>query len=123
MKRVPAVGQELVLARRARGQAEEIDRRISESLAYLANAPDEVEPDLLLLGMLRSQRSRHLNSAEAELTYLQQALAAFNGVDAASAAQGRTKVLLEQISVETDAVFLRTKLHELVSLLEKIRDS
>lgn len=71
MKRVPAVGQELVLARRARGQAEEIDRRISESLAYLANAPDEVEPDLLRLGMLRSQRSRHLKSAETERTKLE----------------------------------------------------
>lgn len=65
LKRVPAVGQELVVARRARSQAEEIDRRISESLAYLANAPDEVEPDLLRLGMLRSQRARHQKSAEA----------------------------------------------------------
>jgi len=66
MKRVPAVGQELVLARRARSQAEEIDRRISESLRYLANAPDEVEPDLLRLGMLRSQRARHQKTAEIE---------------------------------------------------------
>jgi DNA repair exonuclease SbcCD ATPase subunit len=71
MKRVPAVGQELVVARRARGQAEEIDRRISESLAYLANAPDEVEPDLLRLGMLRSQRSRHQKSAETERAKLE----------------------------------------------------
>lgn len=66
LKRAPVVGQELVVARRARAQAEEIDRRISESLAYLANAPDEVEPDLLRLGMLRSQRARHQKSAEAE---------------------------------------------------------
>lgn len=66
LKRVPVVGQELVVARRARGQAEEIDRRISDSLAYLANAPDEVEPDLLRLGMLRSQRARHQRSAESE---------------------------------------------------------
>lgn len=66
LKRAPAVGQELVVARRARAQAEEIDRRISDSLAYLANAPDEVEPDLLRLGMLRSQRARHLKAAEAE---------------------------------------------------------
>ena len=66
LKRVPAVGQELVVARRARSQAEEIDRRITDSLAYLANAPEEVEPDLLRLGMLRSQRARHLKAAEAE---------------------------------------------------------
>lgn len=66
MKRVPAVGQELVLARRARSQAEEIDRRIAESLGYLANAPDEVEADLVRLGMLRSQRSRHQKTAEGE---------------------------------------------------------
>jgi hypothetical protein len=66
---------------------------------------------------------RRLENTEAELSYLQQALGAFDGVDAASAAQGRTKLLIEQISVETDAVFLRTKLRELVSLLETIRDS
>ncbi|MGE5177619.1 MAG: AAA family ATPase [Bacteroidota bacterium] len=66
LKRVPAVGQELVVARRARSQAEELDRRITDSLAYLANAPEEVEPDLLRLGMLRSQRARHLKAAEAE---------------------------------------------------------
>lgn len=71
LKRVPVVGQELVVARRARAQAEEIDRRISESLAYLANAPDEVEPDLLRLGMLRSQRARHQKSAEAERAKLE----------------------------------------------------
>lgn len=71
LKRVPAVGQELVVARRARAQAEEIDRRISESLAYLANAPDEVEPDLLRLGMLRSQRARHLKSAESGRTKME----------------------------------------------------
>lgn len=66
LKRVPAVGQELVLARRARSQAEEIDRRIAESLGYLANAPDEVEADLVRLGMLRTQRARHQKTAEAE---------------------------------------------------------
>jgi len=80
MKRVPAVGQELVLARRARGQAEEIDRRISESLAYLANAPDEVEPDLLRLGMLRSQRSRHQKSAETERAKLEGASTPGSGI-------------------------------------------
>jgi len=66
LKRVPAVGQELVMARRARTQAEEIDRRIAESLGYLANAPEEVEPDLLRLGMLRSQRGRYQKTAESE---------------------------------------------------------
>jgi hypothetical protein len=76
-----------------------------------------------LVGAEYSNARRKLENTEAELTYLQQALGAFKGVDAASAAQGRTKVLIEQISVETDAVFLRTKLRELVSLLETIRDS
>jgi DNA repair exonuclease SbcCD ATPase subunit len=66
LKRVPAVGQELVMARRARAQAEDIDRRIAESMGYLANAPEEVEPDLLRLGMLRSQRARHQKTAETE---------------------------------------------------------
>lgn len=66
LKRVPAVGQELVMARRARSQVEEIERRIRDGLGYLANAPDEVESDLVRLGMLRSQRSRHQRAAEAE---------------------------------------------------------
>ncbi|HEX7077935.1 MAG TPA: AAA family ATPase [Candidatus Eisenbacteria bacterium] len=66
LKRVPAVGQELVLSRRARSQTEEIDRRIAESLGYLANAPDEVEADLVRLGMLRTQRARHQKAAEGE---------------------------------------------------------
>ena len=66
LKRVPAVGQELVMARRARSQVEEIERRIRDGLGYLANAPDEVETDLVRLGMLRSQRSRHQKAAEAE---------------------------------------------------------
>ncbi|MGE5174836.1 MAG: ATP-binding protein [Hyphomicrobiales bacterium] len=66
LKRAPAVGQELVLARRARGQVEEVDRRIAESLGYLASAPDEAEEDLVRLGMLRSQRARHQKTAEAE---------------------------------------------------------
>ncbi len=66
LKRVPAVGQELVMARRARSSVEEIGRRIHDGLGYLANAPDEVEADLVRLGMLRSQRSRHQKAAEAE---------------------------------------------------------
>jgi len=66
LKRVPAVGQELVMARRARSQVEEIGRRIHDGLGYLANAPDEVETDLVRLGMLRSQRARHQKAAEME---------------------------------------------------------
>jgi energy-coupling factor transporter ATP-binding protein EcfA2 len=66
LKRAPAIGQELVTARRARGQVQEIDRKITESLGYLANAPEEVEQDLMRLGMLRSQRGRHQKNAEEE---------------------------------------------------------
>ena len=66
MKRGTAVGQELVVARKARSQAEEIDRKVAESLGYLANAPEEVEPDLLRLGMLRSQRTRHQKTMETD---------------------------------------------------------
>ena len=76
-----------------------------------------------LVGAEYANARRKLEVTEAELNYLQQAIGAFNGVDSAGAAQGRTKVLIEQISVETDAVFLRSKLRELVSLLESIRDS
>jgi DNA repair exonuclease SbcCD ATPase subunit len=66
LKRAPAIGTELVTARRARAQAEDIDRRISDGLRYLASAPDEVEQDLVRLGMLRTQRTRAQKSAEAE---------------------------------------------------------
>lgn len=66
LKRAPAIGQELVTARRARGQVQEIDRKITESLGYLTNAPEEVEQDLMRLGMLRNQRSRHQKNAEEE---------------------------------------------------------
>ena len=71
LKRAPAIGSELVNARRARNAMEEIDRRISQSLGYLANAPEEVEPDLVRLGMLRAQRSRHLKSVEGERAKLE----------------------------------------------------
>lgn len=66
LKRAPAIGSELVNARRARNSVEEIDRRIAQSLGYLANAPEEVEPDLVRLGTLRAQRARHLKSVETE---------------------------------------------------------
>ena len=66
LKRAPAIGQELVTARRARSQVQEIDRKITDTLGYLANAPEEVEGDLMRLGMLRSQRARHQKGAEDE---------------------------------------------------------
>lgn len=66
LKRAPAIGQELVTARRARGQVQEIDRKITESLGYLTNAPEEVEQDLMRLGMLRNQRGRNQKNAEEE---------------------------------------------------------
>ena len=74
MKRAPAIGQELVTARRARGQVQEIDRKITESLGYLANAPEEVEQDLMRLGMLRNQRGRHQKNAEEERRALEEPL-------------------------------------------------
>ena len=64
-KRGAAVGEEIVRSRRARGRLEEVDRRIAEGLAYLANAPEEAENDLLRLGVLRAQRGRHQRGAEA----------------------------------------------------------
>jgi uncharacterized protein YhaN len=66
LKRAPAIGQELVIARRARAQVQEIDRKIAETVGYLANAPDEVESELMRVGMLRSQRARHQKGAEDE---------------------------------------------------------
>jgi DNA repair exonuclease SbcCD ATPase subunit len=66
LKRAPAVGSELVSARRARNAVEDVDRRVGQSLGYLANAPEEVEADLIRLGMLRTQRGRHQKSAEDE---------------------------------------------------------
>ncbi|TMQ63151.1 MAG: hypothetical protein E6K79_10940 [Candidatus Eisenbacteria bacterium] len=66
LKRAPAIGQELVTARRARTQVQDMDRKIAETLGYLANAPEEVETDLMRLGMLRAQRARHQKSTEDE---------------------------------------------------------
>lgn len=64
LKRAPAVGQELVHSRRARVRLEEIDRKIGDGLQYLANAPEEVENDLLRLGFLRTQRAKHQRGVE-----------------------------------------------------------
>ena len=66
LKRAPDIGTELVNVRRARGQVQDIDRKIREDLGYLANAPEEVEGDLTRLGVLRSQRARHQKTAEEE---------------------------------------------------------
>ena len=66
LKRGPAIGEELVRARRARLRVDEIGRKISGTLAYLTNAPEEVEGDLVRLGILRSQCARHLKTAETE---------------------------------------------------------
>jgi len=64
LKRAPDIGTELVNVRRARGQVQDIDRKIREDLGYLANAPEEAEADLMRLGMLRSQRAKHQKTAE-----------------------------------------------------------
>lgn len=66
MKRGPEIGLELIKARRARTRLQDIDRKVGENLSYLANAPEEVESDLMRLEILRTQRSRHLKAAEAE---------------------------------------------------------
>lgn len=64
-RRGAVVGEELVRSRRARGRLEDVDRKIAEGLAYLANAPDEADNDLLRLGVLRAQRTKHQRIAEA----------------------------------------------------------
>jgi len=66
LKRAPEIGVELTKARKARSRIQEIDRKIQDNLSYLANAPDEVESDLMRLEILRTQRARHLKTAETE---------------------------------------------------------
>lgn len=66
LKRAPEIGIELTKARKARNRLTEIDRKVSENLSYLSNAPEEVESDLMRLEILRTQRSRHLKTSEAE---------------------------------------------------------
>ena len=66
LKRAPEIGTELVTARRARNQTQEIDKRIQEALGYLANAPEEAESDLMRVGMLRGQRARNQKAVEEE---------------------------------------------------------
>jgi|GEM_PF-1759624 len=66
LKRAPEIGIELTKARKARNRLQEIDRKISENLSYLAKAPEEVESDLMRLEILRTQRGRHSKAAETE---------------------------------------------------------
>ncbi len=66
LKRAPEIGIELTRARKARYRLQEIDRKVQENLGYLAKAPDEVETDLMRLEILRTQRSRHTKTSEAE---------------------------------------------------------
>ncbi len=75
LKRGPAIGEELVKARRARTRLQEIDRRMADRLTYLAHAPEEVESDLVRLGILRSQRGRHQKTAEVERKRLEESRA------------------------------------------------
>ena len=72
LKRGPEIGIELTRARRARARHQEIDRKIADNLAYLVNAPDEVESDLMRLDILRGQRSRHQKNAEVERKRLEE---------------------------------------------------
>jgi len=76
-----------------------------------------------LVGAEYENARRKLESTEADLSLLESSLAAFTGVDAPSADRGRTLLLIDRIGAEADAVFLRTKLRELVRLLERLRDS
>ncbi|HEY2925074.1 MAG TPA: AAA family ATPase [Candidatus Eisenbacteria bacterium] len=72
LKRAPEIGVELTRARRARGRLQDIDRKVSDNLTYLANAPEEVESDLMRLEILRTQRSRHQKAAETERKRLEE---------------------------------------------------
>ncbi len=72
LKRAPEIGIELTRARKARNRLQEIDRKTADTLTYLANAPEEVESDLMRLEILRAQRARHLKSAEAERKRLEE---------------------------------------------------
>ena len=72
LKRAPEIGVELARARKARIRLQDIDRKVSENLTHVTNAPEEVESDLMRLEILRTQRSRHLRTAEAERKRLEE---------------------------------------------------
>ncbi|HKO89714.1 MAG TPA: hypothetical protein VJU61_01095 [Polyangiaceae bacterium] len=66
---------------------------------------------------------RELLVIEAELADVGQTLARLEGVDARSGSQGRARLTIERISIEADAVLLRTQARELTLLVESLRDS
>jgi energy-coupling factor transporter ATP-binding protein EcfA2 len=72
MKRGPEIGIELTRSRRARTRLQDIDRKVAENLSYLANAPEEVESDLMRLEILRTQRARHVERSESERKRLEE---------------------------------------------------
>ncbi len=72
LKRAPEIGIELTKARKARNRLQEIDRKTADNLSYLANAPEEVESDLMRLEILRGQRARHMKTVEAERKRLEE---------------------------------------------------
>ena len=72
LKRAPEIGIELTRARRARTRLQDIDRKIADNLTYLANAPEEVESDLMRLEILRTQRARHLKTSDVERKRLEE---------------------------------------------------
>ena len=72
LKRAPEIGIELTKARKARNRLQEIDRKTADNFGYLANAPEEVESDLMRLEILRTQRSRHMKTTEVERKRLEE---------------------------------------------------
>jgi len=66
---------------------------------------------------------RELEVIEAELADVGQTLARLAGIDAKSSTQGRARLTIERISMEADAVRLRTQTRELSMLVESLRDS
>jgi hypothetical protein len=66
---------------------------------------------------------RELEVIEAELADVGQTLARLAGVDAKNSLQGRARLTIERISIEADAVLLRTQTRELSLLVESLRDS
>lgn len=109
LKRAPEIGTELVTVRRARASVQEIDRRIAETLGYLANAPDEAEGDLMRVGMLRAQRARNQKSVEEERRSVttppkpSPLLAIVLGIGFASLAGGGAWLALQQVPLAAGA--------------------
>jgi hypothetical protein len=68
--------------------------------------------------VLATQRGvqRELEAVELELSGIQRTLAELEGFDAPDAVQGRARLTIEHLSLEADAVFLRTEARELNNL-------